>query len=99
MQDTVDQHLKAVQMVPIMQAQFGGTLGTRIICRGLPHRSHKEEDFVQVLPRAASAQPCHAAASAAPVPLSAQLLPIRGLVSCSLQCVQCMHALRSCRCA
>ena len=39
-------------MPPIMQTQFGGTQATRIICRGLPYRSHKEEDFVQVLPAA-----------------------------------------------
>lgn len=32
-----------------MQAQFGGTLATRIVCRGVPYRSEKDEDFVQVL--------------------------------------------------
>lgn len=55
MQDTVDQHLRSVQMPPIMQTQFGGTQATRIICRGLPYRSHKEEDFVQVEPAALTA--------------------------------------------
>ena len=47
-QDTVDQHLRDAQLPPVMQAQFGGTLATRIICRGVPYRSEKDEDFVQV---------------------------------------------------
>ena len=98
MQDTVDQHLRSVQMTPIMQAQFGGTLCTRIICRGLPYRSHKEEDFVQVLASTVPAQPCRAAASAVCVLLSAQLLPLRGRVSCSTKGgLTCMQALGSCR--
>ena len=47
-QDTIDQHLRDTQRPPVMQAQFGGTLATRIVCRGVPYRSEKDEDFVQV---------------------------------------------------
>lgn len=47
-QDVVDQHLRDRRQPPIMQAQFGGKVATTIVCRSVPYRSEKEEDFIQV---------------------------------------------------
>lgn len=47
MQDLVDQHLRDRGRQPIMQAQFGGKVATQIVCRSVPYRSEKEEDFIQ----------------------------------------------------
>ncbi|KAK9798582.1 hypothetical protein WJX73_003480 [Symbiochloris irregularis] len=48
LQDLVDQHLRDERRQPIMQAQFGGKVATTIVCRSVPYRSQKEEDFIQV---------------------------------------------------
>ena len=46
-QDTVDQHLTDRKEVPAMQAVLGGKFAQQIICRNLPYRSEKHEDFFQ----------------------------------------------------
>lgn len=43
----MDQHQRDRKRQPIMQAQFGGKLTTQIVCRSVPYRSEKDEDFVQ----------------------------------------------------
>jgi hypothetical protein len=47
-QDLVDQHLRERKERPAMQAVMGGTFAQQIICRSVPYRSEKEEDFYQV---------------------------------------------------
>ena len=46
-QDLVDQHLRAQRLPPIMQAVMGGVCVQQIICRGVPYRSEREEEFFQ----------------------------------------------------
>lgn len=48
-QDLVDQHLRERKETPAMQAVMGGAFAQQIICRSVPYRSEKEEDFYQVL--------------------------------------------------
>ena len=48
-QDTVDQCLRDRTLPPVMQAVIGGKFAQQIICRGVPYRSEKEEEFYQVL--------------------------------------------------
>ena len=47
-QDLVDQHLREHKETPAMQAVMGGTFAQQIICKSVPYRSEKEEDFYQV---------------------------------------------------
>ncbi|KAK9838464.1 hypothetical protein WJX81_000965 [Elliptochloris bilobata] len=47
LQDLVDQHLSDHKEVPAMQAVLGGKFAQQIICRNLPYRSEKHEDFFQ----------------------------------------------------
>ena len=47
-QDTADQYLRDRRLPPIMQAVIGGKFAQQIICRGLPYRSEREEEFYQV---------------------------------------------------
>lgn len=51
MQDTADQYLRDRKLPPVMQAVIGGKFAQQIICRGVPYRSEKEEEFYQVLLR------------------------------------------------
>ena len=48
LQDTVDQHLRDARLPPVMQAHLGGSHAMRIVSKGLPYRSEKEDDFCQV---------------------------------------------------
>lgn len=48
MQDTADQYLRDRRLPPVLQAVIGGKFAQQIICRGVPYRSEKEEDFYQV---------------------------------------------------
>lgn len=48
MQDLIDQHLRDNKQRPVMQLVMGGKFAQQIICRGLPYKSEKEEDFYQV---------------------------------------------------
>ena len=48
-QDTADQYLRDRRLPPVMQAVIGGKFAQQIICRGVPYRSEKEEEFYQVL--------------------------------------------------
>ena len=48
MQDLVDQHLRDNKEHAAMQEVMGGTFAQQIICRSVPHRSEKDEEFYQV---------------------------------------------------
>lgn len=48
-QDIADQYLRDRQLTPVLQAVIGGKFAQQIICKGLPYRSEKEEEFYQVL--------------------------------------------------
>lgn len=48
LQDTADQYLRDRNLPPVLQAVIGGKFAQQIICRGVPYRSEKEEDFYQV---------------------------------------------------
>ncbi len=48
MQDTADQYLRDRRLPPVMQAVIGGKFAQQIICKGVPYRSEKEEEFYQV---------------------------------------------------
>jgi hypothetical protein len=43
----VDQHLSDRKEVPAMQAVLGGKFAQQVICRGVPFRSEKQDDFFQ----------------------------------------------------
>lgn len=47
-QDLIDQHMNDNKLKPVMQLVMGGKFAQQIICRGLPYKSEKEEDFYQV---------------------------------------------------
>lgn len=47
MQDLVDQHLRDNKEHAAMQQVMGGTFAQQIICRSVPHRSEKDEEFYQ----------------------------------------------------
>ena len=47
-QDLVDQHLRDTKQRPVMQSVMGGKFAQQIICKGVPFRSEKVEDFFQV---------------------------------------------------
>jgi hypothetical protein len=47
-QDLIDQHMRDNQGKPVMQLVMGGKFAQQIICRGLPYKSEKEEEFYQV---------------------------------------------------
>ena len=47
-QDTADQYLRDRRLPPVMQAVIGGKFAQQIICKGVPYRSEKEEEFYQV---------------------------------------------------
>jgi ubiquitin carboxyl-terminal hydrolase 9/24 len=47
-QDLVDQHLREAKETPAVQAVMGGTFAQQIICKSVPYRSEKEEDFYQI---------------------------------------------------
>lgn len=49
MQDIADQYLRDRRSTPVLQAVIGGKFAQQIICKGLPYRSEKEEEFYQVL--------------------------------------------------
>ena len=57
-QDLVDQHLRDNKEHAAMQEVMGGTFAQQIICRSVPHRSEKDEEFYQASP-APSARACH----------------------------------------
>lgn len=46
-QDLVDQHLRDNKEHAAMQEVMGGTFAQQIICRSIPHRSEKDEEFYQ----------------------------------------------------
>ena len=46
-QDLVDQHLRDNKEHAAMQEVMGGTFAQQIICRSVPHRSEKDEEFYQ----------------------------------------------------
>lgn len=48
-QDIADQYLRDRSLTPVLQAVIGGKFAQQIICKGLPYRSEKEEEFYQVL--------------------------------------------------
>ena len=48
LQDLVDQHMRDSRERPVMQMVMGGKFAVQIICRNVPFRSEKEEDFYQV---------------------------------------------------
>lgn len=48
-QDIADQYLRDRRSTPVLQAVIGGKFAQQIICKGLPYRSEKEEEFYQVL--------------------------------------------------
>ncbi len=72
MQDLVDQHLRERKQTPAMQAVMGGTFAQQIICRSVPYRSEKEEDFYQVGPpqvgHPCAAHTAHISSLATPTP-------------------------------
>ncbi len=43
----MDQHLSEHKEVPAMQAVLGGKFAQQVICRNLPFRSEKQDDFFQ----------------------------------------------------
>lgn len=47
-QDTADQYLRDRRLTPVLHAVIGGKFAQQIICKGLPYRSEKEEEFYQV---------------------------------------------------
>ena len=47
MQDLVDQHLRDNREHAAMQEVMGGIFAQQIICRSVPHRSEKDEEFYQ----------------------------------------------------
>jgi len=47
MQDLVDQHLRDNKEHAAMQEVMGGTFAQQIICKSIPHRSEKDEEFYQ----------------------------------------------------
>jgi len=53
-QDLIDQHMRDNQGKPVMQLVMGGKFAQQIICRGLPYKSEKEEEFYQVDNRSTS---------------------------------------------
>lgn len=48
LQDIADQYLRDRSLTPVLQAVIGGKFAQQIICKGLPYRSEKEEEFYQV---------------------------------------------------
>ena len=44
----MDQHLRDNKEHAAMQEVMGGTFAQQIICRSVPHRSEKDEEFYQV---------------------------------------------------
>ena len=52
LQDLVDQHLRDNKEHAAMQEVMGGTFAQQIICRSVPHRSEKDEEFYQARPSA-----------------------------------------------
>ena len=48
LQDLIDQHMRDNKGKPVMQLVMGGKFAQQIICRDLPHKSEKEEEFYQV---------------------------------------------------
>lgn len=48
LQDLVDQHLRDTKQQPVMQSVMGGKFAQQIICKGVPFRSEKVEEFFQV---------------------------------------------------
>ena len=50
MQDLIDQQMQDTKQKPVMQLVMGGKFAQQIICKGLPYKSEKEEDFYQVRP-------------------------------------------------
>lgn len=47
-QDIADQYLRDRSLTPVLQGVIGGKFAQQIICKGLPYRSEKEEEFYQV---------------------------------------------------
>lgn len=47
-QDLIDQHMRDNTGKPVMQLVMGGKFAQQIICKGLPYKSEKEEEFYQV---------------------------------------------------
>ena len=43
----MDQHLRDNKEHAAMQEVMGGTFAQQIICRSVPHRSEKDEEFYQ----------------------------------------------------
>ncbi|KAK9822778.1 hypothetical protein WJX74_007862 [Apatococcus lobatus] len=48
LQDLVDQHLRDTKQQPVMQSVMGGKFAQQIICKGVPFRSEKVEEFFQM---------------------------------------------------
>ena len=48
MQDLIDQQMQDTRQKPVMQLVMGGKFAQQIICKGLPYKSEKAEDFYQV---------------------------------------------------
>lgn len=48
MQDSIDSHLRASGQTPAMQAVMGGKFVQQIICKDVPYRSEREEEFYQI---------------------------------------------------
>lgn len=48
LQDLIDQQMQDTKQKPVMQLVMGGKFAQQIICKGLPYKSEKEEDFYQV---------------------------------------------------
>jgi len=60
-----------------MQAVLGGKFAQQVICRGVPFRSEKQDDFFQARARASALMECNAPCPAAP----RALLPCAPLIS------------------
>ncbi|KAL3156421.1 hypothetical protein ABBQ38_000732 [Trebouxia sp. C0009 RCD-2024] len=48
LQDIADQYLRDRSLTPVLQGVIGGKFAQQIICKGLPYRSEKEEEFYQL---------------------------------------------------
>ncbi|GFR40524.1 hypothetical protein Agub_g1093, partial [Astrephomene gubernaculifera] len=48
LQDAVDSHLRSTGQPPAMQAVMGGKFAAQVICRDVPYRSEREEEFYQI---------------------------------------------------
>ncbi|KAI8477153.1 MAG: hypothetical protein J3K34DRAFT_455469 [Monoraphidium minutum] len=46
--DCVDSHLQSARCTPALQSVMGGRFAQQVICRGLPYRSEREEEFLQI---------------------------------------------------